>query len=79
MVSQPGTLPTSTPTTDPAKPAAATPQRSSRRSRWGLVPVAIALALGGVYFYNAAAPADPAPTVEAALPVDAITVESVTE
>jgi len=79
MVSQPGTLPTSTPTTDPAKPAAATPQRSSRRSRWGLVPVAIALALGGVYFYNAAAPADPAPTVEAALPVDVITVESVSE
>ena len=79
MVSQPGTLPTSTPTTDPAKPAAATPQRSSRRSRWGLVPVAIALALGGVYFYNAAAPADPAPTVAAALPVDVITVESVSE
>lgn len=77
MVSQPGTLPTDTPTTDSAKPSASMPQRSWRRYRWGLVPAAIALTLGGVYFYRTAPPADPAPEVAAALPVEVITVEAV--
>jgi len=77
MVSQPGTFPTDTPTTDSAKPSASIPLRSWRRYRWGLVPAAIALTLGGVYFYRTATPADPAPEVAAALPVEVITVEAV--
>lgn len=76
MVSDPGTLPSASTSDRPASESPARP-RQWQRYRWGLVPVAIALSLGGVYIYSTVTAADPTPEVSSALPVEAITVEAV--
>ncbi|WP_204141475.1 efflux RND transporter periplasmic adaptor subunit [Halomicronema sp. CCY15110] len=78
MVSHPGTLPSATSTTDRPSLATAPPHRW-RRYRWGLVPGAIALLIGGISLYRIVAPADSSSELTAALPVAALPVESVSE
>ena len=76
MVSPPRTLPSAPAPTDRSPRALL---HCWRRYRWGLVPGAIALALGGVYLYSVITPAEPPPPLTAALPVEAVTVEAVSE
>ncbi|NEQ42281.1 MAG: efflux RND transporter periplasmic adaptor subunit [Leptolyngbya sp. SIOISBB] len=78
MVSNPGTLQPAS-TSDRPAPESPSRPRQWRHYRWGLVPVAIALSLGGVYIYSTVTAADPTPEISAALPVEAITVAAVKE
>lgn len=69
------------PVTTPLPPAYAVSSSSrwsGRRYRWGLLPIAIALSLGSIYFFATNGSTQPEPAVTDALPVDAIAVEPVT-
>ncbi len=77
MVSDPGTLEPATPSANP--PLAATQKRPFGRHYLAVVPIAIATALGGIYWYSSQAQTDVAQAVAEALPVAAITVEPVSQ
>ncbi|MEM6835351.1 MAG: efflux RND transporter periplasmic adaptor subunit [Cyanobacteria bacterium P01_C01_bin.120] len=76
MVFDPGTLPSASAVD---RPTPESRPRRWRRYRWGLVPVAIALSLGGVTLYRSVAQTEPTPEVAAALPVDVTVAEAVSE
>ncbi|MEM9907483.1 MAG: HlyD family efflux transporter periplasmic adaptor subunit, partial [Cyanobacteria bacterium P01_D01_bin.44] len=76
MVSDPGMLPSASAVD---RPTPESRPRRWRRYRWGLVPVAIALSMGGVYLYRSVAQTEPMPELAAALPVEVTMAESVSE
>lgn len=79
MVSEPGTLHSAAPPVNPPSAPGSISKRKLGRRSLAVVPIAIAAALGGVYWYSSQAQTDSAPMVSAALPVEATTVAPVSQ